>query len=353
MIPLMVRAGGSRYPVYIKKGSLASVGGRLAAAAMGARIFIVSDETVWRLYGEAMKASLDAAGVAHYDMAVTPGEQSKSGEACFKLYSSMAQQGFTRTDWVLALGGGVVGDLAGMAAATFLRGMPWALVPTTLLSQVDSSIGGKTAVNIPEGKNLVGAFHQPKFVLIDTDVLDSLPDSEFSCGMAEAVKHAAIADVGLFRDLEAHQGRQAVQRHLPEIVKRNLIIKRNVVGRDERDAGPRMALNFGHTIGHALEVQAGFAGLTHGEAVSMGMCHITRVSEALGLTVPGTAERLAALCKASGLPVELPEGAKEALPEAIARDKKTLGGTLTLVLLKEIGKSFLHTIKIEEMGRFL
>jgi 3-dehydroquinate synthase len=218
---------------------------------------------------------------------------------------------------------------------------------------VDSSIGGKVAVDIPEGKNLVGAFHQPKAVLIDPDVLDSLPDPEFACGMAEVIKHAAIADAGMFRELEAYRGRQEAHRHLPELIRRNIAIKRAVVGRDEHDNGPRMALNFGHTIGHALEQQSGFTGLTHGEAVAMGMCRITRVSEALGLTAPGTAERLAALCKAYGLLTELPEGAAVGLPAIIARDKKARGGQLTLVLLKEIGKYFLHTIQAEEMGRFL
>lgn len=353
ILPLIVKAGSSRYPVHIRRGALSAVGAKVAESAQGARIFVVSDETVWSIYGKPFSGSMDTAHVAFQHIAVPPGEQSKSAEALFKLYSAMAQGSFTRSDWVLALGGGVVGDLAGTAAATFLRGLNWALVPTTLLSQVDSSIGGKVAVDIPEGKNLVGAFHQPKWVLIDPDVLDSLPDDEFACGMGEVIKHAAIADAGLFKELEMHRGRQEACRHLPEIIRKNLVIKRNAVGRDERDAGPRMTLNFGHTIGHALEKQAGFAGLTHGEAVAIGMCHITRVSEALGLTLPGTAERLSALCKAYNLPVELPEGARDSLPETIALDKKNRGGALTLVLLKEIGKCFLHTIKAEEMGRFL
>jgi 3-dehydroquinate synthase len=246
-----------------------------------------------------------------------------------------------------------VGDLGGMAAATFLRGMNYAQVPTTLLSQVDSSIGGKVAVDIPEGKNLVGAFHQPRFVLIDPDTLDTLPDIQFASGMAEVIKHAAIADEGLFRKLEQHAGREALRRRIPEVIRENLVIKRAVVQRDERDSGPRMMLNFGHTIGHALEQQAGFTGITHGEAVSRGMCHITRVSEALGLTEPGTAERLAALCIKFGLPVELPDGSRESLLEVILRDKKVRGDTMTLVLLKQIGTHFLHTIRTEEMGRFL
>jgi 3-dehydroquinate synthase len=353
ILPLFVKAGASRYPVHIKRGALSGVGARLAEEAPGARVFVVSDGTVWSLYGNSVSESLEAAGVAFQSVAVPPGEPSKSLERLGALYTELAQGNFTRTDWVLALGGGVVGDLAGTAAATFLRGMPWALAPTTLLSQVDSSVGGKVAVDIPEGKNLVGAFHQPRFVLIDPDVLDSLPDDQFACGMGEAVKHAAIADAAMFRDLEAYGGRAGIRKHLPDVVRRNIVIKRGVVGRDERDMGPRMALNFGHTIGHALEKQAGYGSFTHGEAVAIGMCHITRVSEALGLTLQGTAERLAALCKTYGLPTALPEGAKEALPEAVARDKKNRSGTITLVLLREIGKCFLHTIQLKEIGRFL
>ncbi len=353
MMPLYVHAGGHRYPVHISGSSLGSLGKLLASALPGSRAFIVSDKTVWGLYGEAVRKSLEGAGIRFIEEAVPPGEPSKSAEVLFRLYSVMAREGFSRSDAVVAVGGGVVGDLAGMASATFLRGMRFVQVPTTLLAQVDSSIGGKVAVDIPEGKNLVGAFHQPDFVLIDPDVLESLPDSEFSCGMAEVIKHAAIADAGLFTLLEKCGGRAGLRKRLPAVIRKNLAIKRAVVNRDERDNGPRMMLNFGHTLGHALEKQAGFTGLTHGEAVAMGMCHITHVSEALGMTAAGTAERLAKLCAAYGLPAEPPEGFREGMLETMARDKKVRGGSVTLVLLKEIGKCFLHTVRLDEMGRFL
>lgn len=353
LLPLQVKIGSHRYPVIIRRGALAALGERMAEEAQGARVFVVTDETVWAIHGKAVAGALTAAGIGFHVEAVPPGEQSKSAEALFRLYSAMVRQGFTRADWVLTVGGGVVGDLGGMAAATFLRGMNYAQVPTTLLAQVDSSIGGKVAIDIPEGKNLVGAFHQPRFVLIDPDVLDTLPEEQFACGMAEVIKHAAIADEGLFKKLEQHAGRDALRKRMPEVIRANLMIKRAVVQRDERDNGPRMMLNFGHTIGHAIEQQAGFSGITHGEAVSKGMCHITRVSEALGLTEPGTAERLSALCQKFGLPVELPDASRESLMEAILRDKKVRGGTMTLVLLRKIGDHFLHTIHTEEMGRFL
>ncbi len=352
-LPLQVKIGSHKYPVTIKRGSLNMVGERLAEAAPGARVFVVTDQTVWTVYGKAVEASLHAAGAAFHVEAVPPGEQSKTADVLFGLYSQMAKQGLSRSDFVLTVGGGVVGDLGGMAAATFLRGMRYAQVPTTLLAQVDSSIGGKVAVDIPEGKNLVGAFHQPMFVLVDPDTLDTLPDEQFACGMAEVIKHAAIADEGLFRKLERFAGREELRKHMPDVIRENLLIKRDVVQRDEKDNGPRMMLNFGHTIGHALEQQAGFTGLTHGEAVSRGMCHITRISEGLGLTEPGTAERLAGLCLKFGLPVELPEVSRESLLDVILRDKKVRGGMITLVLLKQIGSHFLHTIQTEELGRFL
>lgn len=353
LFPLQVSAGGKRYPVIIKRGVLSTVGERLAEDAPGARVFIVTDETVWAIYGKPIAAALEAQKISFHVEAVPPGEQTKSIESLTRLYAAMAAQNYSRSDWVLTVGGGVVGDLGGMAAATFLRGMSYAQVPTTLLAQVDSSVGGKVAVDIPAGKNLVGAFHQPRFVLIDPDVLDTLPDSQFASGMAEVIKHAAISDEGLFKKLEKYSGRQGLNKHLPEVIRQNIVIKRAAVQNDERDNGNRMTLNFGHTIGHGLEQQAGFTGITHGEAVSKGMCHITRVSEALGLTQPGTADRLAALCRAYGLPVELPDASRESLLEVILRDKKVRGETITLSLISQIGKCFLHTIRTEEMGRFL
>jgi 3-dehydroquinate synthase len=354
MMPLQVKVGNSRYPVYIKRTTLNTIGEKMAEALPGSRVFIVSDETVWKLYGKPVSDSLTAAGVKFYADAVPPGEASKTAEVLFRLFSDMAKQDYSRSDTVLALGGGVIGDLAGLASAVYLRGMNFVQAPTTLLSQVDSSIGGKVAVDIPEGKNLVGAFHQPKFVLVDPDVLDTLPDNEFACGMAEIIKQAAIADLGLFKNLEKHPGRSALHKALPDMIHDSLVIKRNVVAHDERDEGPRMVLNFGHTIGHALEKLNGFTGISHGEAVSMGMNRITRVSEALGLTLPGTADRLASLCTTFGLPTDIPEGtSREALIETMERDKKVRGENITLVLLKEVGQCYLHTIKVDEIGRFL
>ena len=351
MKSLLVSTDSGKYPVVIERGCLKTLGSRLRG--LGVQVFIVTDETVWSLYANEVKQALESTAVKFHVEVIPPGEQSKSGDMLFRLYSSLAKQGVTRSDYVLALGGGVVGDLAGMAAATWLRGVRFAQVPTTLLSQVDSSIGGKVAIDLPEGKNLVGAFYQPKFVLVDPDVLQTLPDREFACGMGEVIKHAAIADPILFETLERRPGRAAVSRNLPAIIRRNLAIKRTVVKQDEKDNGPRMMLNFGHTIGHAIEKAAGYTGITHGEAIAIGMCHITARSEAMGITKPGTAARLRSLCEAFGLPSVLVENKRLGLLETMALDKKTRGGSITLALLTDVGQCVLRTVPIDELEMFL
>lgn len=349
MTKLVVKAGGASYPIHLQRGVLGAAG----PLFMGGRVFILSDETVWGLHGGTFIQSLDAAGVGWQAHIIRPGEPSKTGETLFAVYAALAKGGFSRSDWFCSLGGGVVGDLGGMAAATYLRGMRFAQVPTTLLAQVDSSIGGKVAIDLPEGKNLVGAFYQPSFVVIDPDVLRTLPEEQFASGMGEVIKHGAIADAALFGRLEALGGRGAMERRLPSILAANLKIKRAVVARDERDEGPRMVLNFGHTIGHALEKQAGFVGLTHGQAVAIGMCHITAKSEQMGVTAPGTAARLTALCRAFGLPTRLPQGSRDGLLQTMALDKKVRGGVITVVLLREIGTAELVKINTAELENFL
>ncbi len=353
MKTIPVRTASASYSIFLERGLLDGLGALLAQRRPGSRAFVVSDHTVWPLYGGRMRASLAAVGVAHVPHVVPAGEPSKSGATLFELYAALAKGGFSRSDTVVALGGGVIGDLAGMAAATYLRGMGFVQVPTTLLAQVDSSIGGKVAVDLPEGKNLVGAFYQPGFVVIDPDVLATLPDGQFSSGMGEVIKHAAIANAALFERLERLGSRRALGRGLPGILAENLKIKRAVVERDEQDNGPRMVLNFGHTIGHALEKQAGYTGLAHGAAVAMGMCHITERSEAMGFTEPGTAVRLAALCRAFGLPDRLPDGSRQGLLATMALDKKVRGGTITLSLLRRVGQAELVTIPTARLEDYL
>ncbi len=351
MKPFIVTVDSEKYPVYVERNALSTLGERLKAVS--GRALVVTDRNVWPLYGEAVQSSLEQAGVAFDVEVLPPGEPTKSADMLLRLYARLAELGHTRSDAVLTLGGGVIGDLAGMAAATWLRGVPFVQVPTTLLAQVDSSIGGKVAIDLPQGKNLVGAFHQPRFVLIDPAFVKSLPEREFACGMGEVIKHAAIADATLFELLERKPGRAAVTGNLAAILQRNLSVKRAAVRHDERDHGARMTLNFGHTIGHALERQAGYEGISHGEAIAIGMCHITARSEAMGLTKLGTAARLRALCQAFGLPTALEQDKREGLLQAMALDKKTRGNTITLALLQDIGAVRLETVALDQLELFL
>ena len=351
MKPFLVSVESGKYPVFLERGALETLGERMKT--MASRVLVVTDEHVWPLYGPAAQAALQQAAV-QADVEVLPaGETTKCAEMLFRLYDRLAELGFTRSDAIVAFGGGVIGDLAGFAAATWLRGVPLVQVPTTLLAQVDSSIGGKVAIDLPQGKNLVGAFYQPRFVLMDPAVVKTLPDREFGCGMAEIIKHGAIADATLFELLERKSGRVSVSGNLAAILKRNLSVKRDAVRHDEQDNGQRMKLNFGHTIGHALERRLGYDTISHGEAVAIGMCHITTRSEALGITEPGTAARLRALCQAFGLPTVLDPEVRGSLLETMMLDKKTRGKSITLALLDKIGSSRLETVALDQLELFL
>lgn len=274
--------------------------------------------------------------------AVPAGEESKSVEQWARLHAELIRFGADRSTLVTALGGGVVGDLAGFVAATHARGLRLLAVPTTLLAQVDSSVGGKTAINLPTGKNLVGAFHQPIGVWIDTASLDDLPLREFRAGLAEVVKYGAIRDEAFFGELEAWAEGLAERRATPDqlrrIVRRSCEIKAEVVGRDERDTrGVREALNFGHTIGHAIEAVAGYGALRHGEAVAIGMLAEARLAEGLGMIGAGEVDRLRALLRRLGLPLSAPGLDRDELVRAMRRDKKNQGGSIRFALPERIG----------------
>ena len=252
--------------------------------------------------------------------------------------------GLTRTDAVAALGGGVVGDLAGFAAATVLRGVDFVQIPTTLLAQVDSSVGGKVAVDLKAGKNLAGAFWQPKLVLMDPEALDTLPQSTFMEGMAEVVKYGCIKDAAFFDFLEERPGRAALMADMEHILYTCCDIKRNVVEQDERDTGERMLLNFGHTLGHAYELAGNYARWSHGDAVAAGMCAAARLGERLGITSAGTADRLERVLAALGLPTRI-VCAPEQYAAAIGLDKKGSGHAISVILLEEIGRAVRHPME--------
>lgn len=344
---ITVRTGRS-YEIRIERGL------RHCAAAQilplfsdAARVCVVSDSNVAPLYGEALVESLRRAGLAASLFVFPAGEQSKTLATVGQLYAHFAAHRLTRTDFAVALGGGVTGDLCGFAAATYLRGIGYVQMPTSLLAQVDSSVGGKTGVNLPEGKNLVGAFWQPRLVLIDPDVLQTLPPLFYADGMAEIIKTACIKDAALFDRLNA-----GTPPPIEETVAVCAAIKAGVVERDEREAGERTLLNFGHTVGHALEKLHGFCGLPHGHAVAVGMAMLTEAAEAAGLTEPGCAQQLRQCLARYDLPCA-DRASASAIASAAAGDKKTTGSTVKLVLLRRIGESYVYPAALSELERLL
>ncbi len=350
MITVPVRGGLFRpYDVVVGRGLLAQAGERIAPFARG-RTVIISDQTVAALHGPALQASLSAAGVVNQIVAVPPGEGSKSFSELERLMDRLLAAGLDRKDVVVALGGGVVGDLAGLAAALYMRGIDFIQVPTTLLAQVDSSVGGKTAIDTPRGKNLVGAFHQPRLVLADIDVLATLPPVQLRSGWAEVLKHGLICDAPFFDWLagEGAGGATGDPTALERAVVRSVEIKSAIVGEDEKEAGRRALLNLGHTFGHAIEAELGFeeAALAHGEAVALGCCLAFRFSAEQGLCPAADAERVEAVIAAAGLPTRLDQAGSfsaEALLARMAGDKKAEGGAVTLVLAHGIGAAVTRT----------
>ncbi len=342
-----VSGGGFQtYDVVIGRGLIAELGVRVAGLAQG-RTVIVTDETVAALHGPAVLASLEAAGVRARLLTVPPGETSKSFAELERVIDRMLAFGLDRRDLIVALGGGVVGDLAGLAAALYMRGIDFVQVPTTLLAQVDSSVGGKTAIDTPRGKNLVGAFHQPRLVVADIDLLATLPPRQLRSGWAEVLKHGLICDAAFFDWLagEGAVGATGDPAALTRAVIRSVEIKSAVVGEDEREAGRRALLNLGHTFGHAIEAELGFdeARITHGEAVALGCALAFRFSAACGLCDSSAAERVEQVIVAAGLPArpaDVGTFSAEALLKRMAGDKKAEGGRLTLILARSIGDAF-------------
>lgn len=339
---------GKGYDIHIQNGILRSAGELASTVTASRRAVIITDSTVAPLYAEPVKRSLTAIGFTAPVFIFPAGEASKNHSTLLDIYAFLAAQDITRSDTIIALGGGVVGDVAGFAAATWQRGIRFIQIPTTLLAQVDSSIGGKTAVDLPEGKNLVGAFWQPSLVLCDPQALATLDQANIACGMAEIIKHACIKNPAMFDGLLASED---INPTIAQLIAENLKIKRDVVERDEREKGERMLLNFGHTLGHAIEKLHNFTGITHGEAVAVGMVLITRASEQNGMTTPGTTERLIAVLTKYRLPSACPYNLHDII-DAAKGDKKRAGSDITLVLLSSIGKGFLHQLPVSDLPAF-
>jgi 3-dehydroquinate synthase len=337
------------YDILIGAGLIANAGASIAARFPGRAVAIVTDETVGALHAPALEAGLTTAGIRHHRITVPAGEATKRFAMLEQVVDQILGHRLERGDIVLALGGGVVGDLAGFAAAIVRRGMGFVQMPTSLLAQVDSSVGGKTGINSRHGKNLIGAFYQPGLVLADTDALDTLSTREFRAGYAEVAKYGLIDDPGFFAWLEAHwRGVFQGGRDRVHAIATSCRAKAAVVARDETETGDRALLNLGHTFGHALEAVTGYDGarLVHGEGVAIGMCQAFRFSAKLGLCAPVEAVRMAAHLSAVGLPTEVATipggvGDVDALMNAIAQDKKVARGKLTFILARGIGESFI------------
>ena len=337
-----VELGERSYDILIGKGLLSQAAEHLQPLKLARRGIIITDTNVESRYAAPLCEALSKGGITAEVLSVPAGEASKSLRQAHRLFEKLPSFGLDRQSFVIALGGGVVGDLAGYVAACYLRGVALVQIPTTLLAQVDSSVGGKTGVNLPQGKNLVGAFHQPRLVLADIDTLATLPERELRSGFAEVIKHGAIRDVAFFEWLERDYQRVFTLNSdaVAHVVRRCCEIKAEVVSADERESGLRAMLNFGHTIGHAMEALSEYVGLLHGEAIAMGMCCAAQLSRKRGGLGEAEANRLTALIVASGLPSKL--GTKFKLDELLAAarlDKKARNGKLRFVLLKRLGEA--------------
>jgi 3-dehydroquinate synthase len=340
MQTLTVELGERSYPIHIGAGLLAR-GELIAQRLRHRRAAIVTNDTVAPLYLDTLRRSLESEGIEVAALTVPDGEAHKNWETLNHIFDGLLAHRCDRTTALIALGGGVIGDLAGFAAALYQRGVPYVQVPTTLLAQVDSSVGGKTAINHPEVKNLIGAFYQPVAVLSDTDTLSTLPARELAAGLAEVIKYGLIRDANFFGWLEGNMPR--LVRRDPEAlayaIERSCANKAEVVARDERESGPRALLNFGHTFGHAIESGTGYGTWLHGEAVAAGMLAATKLSQRLGLVGEETVQRVAAVLAAAGLPVRAPDFGEQRYLDLMGHDKKVEGGRARFVVLRGIGQA--------------
>lgn len=353
MQTIHVDLGAHAYDIEIAAGLLPEVGAKVAKLLPKARkAAIISDTNVAPLYAGRLQKSLEAAGLGVVQVIITAGEQSKNMQVLSDVLEQLAVAGLTRTDVVLTLGGGVVGDLGGFAAASFMRGLAFVQIPTSLLAQIDSSVGGKVAVDLKAGKNLAGAFYQPKAVFIDTDLLATLPTRFLHDGLAEAIKYGCIKDAALFEKIAGYANDAELLADIGSVVATCCAIKARIVEQDEFDTGLRMLLNFGHTLGHAVEQHFGYSHFTHGEGVAIGMYQLTARTEELGITAAGTAERIKSVLAKYNLPCDAGVE-KSQLLDTMARDKKKNGNSITLIVLKEIGDGVLQKTNWSDVPAYL
>lgn len=346
MSELQVGLGKNSYTIVIENGLRHRLPEEIKKIYSGSKIAIVTDNNVGMYYGSQLESGLQAAGYETVLITLPAGEHTKDFMVLPRIYDQLLDFQLTRDELIIALGGGVIGDVTGFAASSYLRGVPFIQIPTSLLAQVDSSIGGKVGVDLARGKNLVGAFYQPKKVFIDPQMLDTLPDHYFRDGMGEVIKYGCIQNAAFFDFLKTMHTREELMLHIEDILYTCCDIKRKVVETDEKDTGERMLLNFGHTIGHALETFTEYSKYSHGEAITIGMVAITRLSEKKGITKPGTAAEIEALAKQIGLPTEFQVSDWDRFLAIMTLDKKNLGDHLKVILLTEIGESIIQNESI-------
>lgn len=335
------------YDVLIGNGLLASLGAHAARLTKAKKAAIISDSNVWPNYGKTARDSLQQAGLEVCNYVFPAGEESKTGNTYLSVLNFLAENRLTRTDLIIALGGGVVGDMTGFAAATYLRGIAYIQIPTSLLAMVDSSVGGKTAIDLPAGKNLAGAFYQPHLVLCDIDCLNTLPAPIFRDGCAEVIKYGVLYDADLFN----HLFQKGISFDTEAVVARCVELKRNVVAEDEFDTGARQKLNLGHTIGHGIEAQSNFT-VSHGQAVAIGMAIVSKAGAAQGICNTQTYEKILAILKKFGLPITT-NCTADVLYSSALSDKKRSGVTVNLVIPKSIGECIIQPTDVSELLSFI
>ncbi len=351
-----VELGDRSYDILIDSGILSRIGERLLPFNFSPTIAVISNPTVFNLYGNIVMKSLKKAGFEASNIIIPDGEEYKDYFWTYHILTELLSRGIDRNSCLLALGGGVIGDITGFVASIYMRGIHFIQVPTTLLSQVDSSVGGKTGVNHPIGKNMIGTFYQPRLVLIDIDTLTTLHEREVASGISEVIKYAVIWDANLFEFMKrhCHEILKMSKSHFQYIIKRSCEIKAQVVSEDEKESGLRAILNYGHTIGHAIETETGYRIFLHGEAVAIGMCLEARLSETMGLLDKQEALRIKLIIESFGLPSELPANIKiSKLITHMRFDKKMEAGQIKFILPEKIGKVIIKKGHIEEFQKYL
>ncbi|WPC44459.1 3-dehydroquinate synthase [Clostridium sp. JS66] len=348
-----VKLKDNGYKIYIEKNIFEKMAVYLKENHKNKKVVIITDKNLEKLYVKALNKIIQDKNFKTKIISIEPGEKSKSIDTLKKLYEDFTNFNLTRGDLILTFGGGVVGDLGGFAASTYLRGVPYIQIPTSLLAQVDSSVGGKVAVDLPWGKNLVGSFYQPKAVFIDPELLKTLDKRFLHDGLAEVIKYGCIRDESIFRALMSYKDDEELLDNIEKIIYTCCSIKKKVVESDEKDLGERMILNFGHTLGHAVEEYFNYSKYTHGEAVAIGMAEITRRSEELNITKIGTHNFIEKMLMKYGLPYKRIEMDKEKILHTIKLDKKSSGENINLILLNKIGEGFIKKVSIREIENYI